>query len=413
MNVWRNFSQILTLEKAYLKDGRKLLPEDISTIDNAAIAFDDFQILWVGEDKDLPEEFLTNTSSHIKDFSGYVLTPELVDSHTHLIFAGDRSQEYTMRLNGASYQDIANAGGGILSTVLQTNKLDAEELFKLCIKRIDNLVEHGIGTIEIKSGYGLSFDKEYQLSHVIHQLKQYFSPHIQIINTYMAAHAIPKEFNSSSEYMDQVVIPLLKKLAEEEIIDCVDIFHEKGYFSSQDTEKLFDMALILGLKFKSHADEFQDNKGALLAATKGAVSTDHLLCTNDDGIKALANSSTVATLLPGTGYFLGKPQSQARKFLDQGVKVAFATDYNPGSCHCDNLLLLASIAAANLELNQTELWTAITLNAGHALGLQDQGCLIKDLAPRFSLFKATNIDQITYNWGKNLAVNFSHFLPKR
>lgn len=412
MNVWRNFSQILTLEKAHAKDGRKLLPEDLAVINNGTVIFDDFEILWVGKDSDIPKELLANPKSIVKDFSGYVLTPELVDSHTHLIFGGDRSKEYSMRLNGADYQEIAKAGGGILSTVSATNKLDAEELFKICIKRIENLALHGIGTVEIKSGYGLSFDKEYELSHVINQLKEYFSPHIQIINTYMAAHAIPKDFNSSSDYMDQVVIPLLKKLAQEEILDCVDIFHEEGYFSSQDTEKLFDMAQILGLKFKSHADEFQDNKGALLAATKGAVSTDHLLCTTDDGILALANSSTVATLLPGTGLFLGKPQSQARKFLDQGVKVAIATDYNPGSCHCDNLLLLASIAAPNLQLNQTELWCAITLNAAHALGLKDQGSIIKGLAPRFTLFKATTIDQISYNWGKNLAINFSQFLPK-
>ncbi len=412
MNIWKNFSQILTLEKAYEKDGRNLLPKDLSLIKNATIVFNQEKILWVGKDQNLPEEYSKIPQTQVQSFEGLTLTPEIVDSHTHLVFSGDRSGEYSMRLNGASYEEIANTGGGILSTSKATNAMDSQKLFEESITKIERIYSYGIGTIEIKSGYGLNYKKEYELSHIIHKLKKHFFPRIQIKNTFMAAHAIPKEFPSSEKYLNEVVIPLLKKLAQENIIDFVDIFHEKGYFSDDDTEALFQESKRLSLPFKSHADEFADNKGALLAARMGATSTDHLLCTESDGIKALANSKTVATLLPGTGFFLGKPQAQARQFLDQGVKIAIASDYNPGSCHCDNLLFLASLAAPHYQMNQTELWSAITLNGAHALNLKNQGALIPEMSPRFSLFRAKTLDQITYNWGHNLAVNISQYLPK-
>ncbi len=160
----------------------------------------------------------------------------------------------------------------------------------------------------------------------------------------------------------------------------------------------------MGVPIKSHADEFNDNKGAVIACQYDALSADHLLCTGPDGIEALANSDTVATLLPGTGFFLGKPQAFARAFLDNGCKVAIGSDYNPGSCHFDNILFLAAIAAPQYEMNIAELWSSITLNAAHALGFRSQGAIAKGLKPRFSIFKTDCIDRITYNWGKNLAV---------
>jgi len=204
--------------------------------------------------------------------------------------------------------------------------------------------------------------------------------------------------------MKEVVLPLLDKLAEEKIIDCVDIFHEQNYFSDDDVISLYDRASRHGIAVKIHADEFNNNGGAVLAAKYNALSADHLLQTNVEGIRALADSSTVATLLPGTGLFLGKPQANARGLLDAGVKVAMASDFNPGSCHCDNLLLIASVAAPMYKMNCAELWAAITLNASHALGLSHQGALISGFKPRFTVFKADSIDRITYNWGSNLAI---------
>ena len=196
--------------------------------------------------------------------------------------------------------------------------MSRDQLFNLVVERIGRLHSYGVGTIEVKSGYGLNFEKEYEIANVINDLKKHFKNKIQIINTYMAAHA----------------------------------------------------------------DEFYDNKGAILATKYGALSTDHLLRTTDDGILALSNSRTVATLLPGTGFFLGKEQANARALLDAGVKVAIGSDYNPGSCHCDNLLLIASLAAPQYKMNITELWCAITINAAHALGLKKQGAIMKGLVPR-------------------------------
>jgi len=402
ITVYRNFSQILTLEQAWEKDGRNLIPQDCSIIENATVVFDTQQILWVGKDSKLPKQYQTLPQTN---YTGKVLLPELVDSHTHLIFAGDRSKEYAMRLNGADYQEIGKAGGGILNTMHGTNNISDEKLFNLCSQRIEQIYKYGIGTIEIKSGYGLGFEQEYRLSTIIHKLKQKYSPKIQIINTYMAAHAVPKQFPTSSNFMQQIVLPLLKKLAPLNIIDTVDIFHEQNYFTSQDVEQLFALAQQLNIPRKIHADEFNDNQGATLATNHNALSADHLLMISDPSIQALANSTTVATLLPGTAFFLGKQQVEAKKLLDAGVKVAIASDYNPGSSHCDNLLLLASLAAPQYKMNIAQLFTAITLNAAHALNLKQQGAIIPKLKPRFSIFDTDKIDKITYNWGKNLSLN--------
>lgn len=389
------------MSPAHDKDGRKLIPSDIGLIKNASIVFDDNKIIWVGEDKQFPAEY---QNCETKYFNGHVATPGIVDSHTHLIFGGDRAKEYSMRLNGADYEEIANAGGGILNTMQGTNNLNREELLELCIKRIDRIHSYGVKTIEIKSGYGLTYEKEYELSHIINDLKKVYRGKVNIFNTYLAAHAIPKKYNSSSEYMNDVVIPLLQNLAKENIIDCVDIFHEKNYFNETDTEMLFKEAKRLNIPCKSHADEFYDNKGAILASKYSALSTDHLLMTSTDGIEALAKSNTVANLLPGTGFFLGKKQANARLFLDAGVKVGIASDYNPGSCHCDNVLMVASLAAPQYKMNIAELFASITLNASHAIGMNNQGAIKTGLSPIFSIFNTNKIDNITYNWGRNFAI---------
>lgn len=401
IKIFRNFSEIATLAPALKKDGRMLNPEDLGLIQNASLVYNQDEILWVGKDSDLPEEYLQLDAI---DATGKSCTPEIVDSHTHLVFGGDRAHEYSMRLNGASYEEIAAAGGGILNSMQGTNALSRSELLKLGQQRIKAIRANGVGTIEIKSGYGLNFDKEYEISHIIHDLKNIVRPDVQIINTFMAAHAVPKEYANSYEYMKDVVLPLLDKLGEEQILDCVDIFHEQNYFSDEDVISLFERATRWSIPVKIHADEFNDNKGAILAARYQALSADHLLATGPDGIAALKDSATVATLLPGTGLFLGKTQANARAFLDAGVKVAIASDFNPGSCHCDNLLMVASLAAPIYKMNMAELWCAITLNAGHALGLKKQGAIVSGLRPRFTIFNTDSLDRITYNWGKNLAI---------
>lgn len=400
--IYTHLNQILTLKTAHLKDGRKLLPQDLDLIEDGAVVFSEDQILWVGKTQDLPKEFEGFKTINLK---GHVLTPEVVDSHTHLIFGGDRSQEYTERLNGTPYEEIAKRGGGILFTMTKTNESSSEELFSEACNRIERLHSYGIGTIEIKSGYGLNYDKELELTFIIDKLKKKFINRVQIFNTFMAAHDVPKNYISSNDYLHKVVLKLLEKTAPAKIIDAVDIFHEKNYFTDKDVKDLFHAAKSHGIACKIHADELNDNSGAELAVGLNALSADHLLKVSEEGILALAQSSTVATLLPGTAFFLGKPLAQARKMLDAGVKVAIASDYNPGSCHCDNLLLIASISAAQLKLNQAELWAGITLNAAHSLKLKNQGVILPGMKPRFSLFKIETLSQITYNWGRNFATS--------
>lgn len=401
MKCYKNFNQVLTQKSSHEKDGRNLKPDDLDIIENASIVFDNKKIHWVGHTLSIPDKYKNIDSI---DYSGHVLTPEIVDSHTHLVFAGNRSHEYSLRLNGADYEEIANAGGGILSTMEKTITANADELFELGVERINRINSYGVGTIEIKSGYGLTIESERKISKVINRLKDHFIGKVNIFNTFLAAHAVPSSFESSNDFLTKVVIPLMKELKEDNLIDFVDIFHEKNYFSYEDSELLFNEANRLGLPVKIHADEFNDNNGASLAVKHNALSADHLLCTSDEGIKALSMSDTVATLLPGTAFFLGKDLAPAKKFLEAGCKVSIASDYNPGSCHCDNLLLISSLCAKTMGFNIAQLWGAITLNSAHALGIKNQGAIIEDMAPRFSIFKCNSIDEITYSWGRNFSI---------
>jgi imidazolonepropionase len=403
MILYKNIKELLTLSRAHKKDGRNLTPDDLCIIKNASIVVDDHnKILWVGDSNKLPSEH-----EHLKsiDCSSIVVTPEIVDSHTHLVFGGDRSFEYTMRLNGADYEDIAKAGGGILSTMAKTLAAKEDELFKTACERIERIHSYGVGTIEIKSGYALTIEGERLITNLIHKLKQKYVDKVTIFNTFLAAHAVPKDYKNSSDYLIKVVLPLLDEFKGKDMIDAVDIFHEEGYFNTEDVHKLFQFCNENNFKVKIHADEFNDNKGAVLASKYNALSADHLLATKEDGIKALANSNTVATLLPGTAFFLGKPLANARQFLDQGCKVALASDFNPGSCHCDNLLLIAQLSAKSLNMNSAEAWSAITLNASHALGLKNQGAIVSGLDAKFSFFDTDSIDNIFYSWGRNFSIS--------
>lgn len=395
-----NVGSIMTLNSAHKKNGKNLKSSDLSIEKNTSMICSRDEILYVGSNETDINRFKNRIFQNI-DLSEYSVVPEIVDSHTHLVFGGNRSDEYTMRLNGATYEEIANNGGGINHTSTYTNLQNSEQLFNESVKKIEKIISYGVGTIEIKSGYGLNIAKEIELSKIIDRLKKYFAPKTQIINTFMAAHAIPKEFSDSEQYLNEVCIPSLKELAKINILDFVDIFHEKGYFNERDVRRLYLECTKLNLKMRVHADEFCDNNGAKIAAELNFSSADHLLAISDSGIKALAESNTVATLLPGTGYFLGKKQAPARKLLDAGCKVAIASDYNPGSCHIDNLILIANLAAPNYKMNQAELWASITLNAAHSLGLDNQGAIIKGLRPRFTFFKTKNLNEITYSWTTN------------
>lgn len=395
-SVYRNFAQVITLNEAHRKDGRNLNVNDLSIIENASIIVEDSKILWVGRDSEL----VSKDGDKVVQCHGKIVLPEFVDSHTHLLYAGDRSQEYLMRLNGAQYEEIAKAGGGILNSQKAFGESSEDNLIQLCYERINRIKSYGVGTIEIKSGYGLSFDLEYKAMKVLEKVRAKFKD-ISICRTFMAAHAVPKIYQSSADYMEKVVLPLFDKVAQEGLADFVDIFHENGYFDKSDVENLFHRALKLNINRRIHADEFNDNGGGLLATQFNCHSADHLLATSDESISALAKSSTVATLLPGTGFFLGKKQSRARDMLDQGCKIAIASDYNPGSCHFDNLFSIACFSAPTLKFNPCELIAAITLNPAHSLGLENQGAIVPGLEARLSVFNCQSLAHLIYDWGIN------------
>jgi imidazolonepropionase len=397
IKTYLHLNEVLTLESVHKKDGRKILPSDMDIIEDGAVVFSKKEILWTGKTSDLPKRFL-NTLTY--NLHGHCLTPALVDSHTHLVFGGDRSQDYARRLNGETYQQIATRGGGIQFTVNQT-KLDSNEnLFHRAVSKIDQIYHQGVRALEIKSGYGLDFESEVRILEVIKLLKDHFSSKIKIFSTFMGAHAVPPG-QSSDRFLISEVLPVIKKHSK--LIDFADIFFEEGYFSKSDVLKLSEVCKEYEIPLRIHADEFKDSEGASLAHNLKALSADHLLGISSKGIHDLSKSKTVATLLPGTALFLGKPMAPARAMLDAGVKVAIATDYNPGSCHFSHLLQIASISAPTLKLNQAELWASITHNSAHALGLQNWGAITAGMQPAFSLFKAHSISEITYRWGENLA----------
>jgi len=402
--LYKKFSQIVTLENAFNKEGRNLLPEDLSILENSSIIVENGKIVWVGLDSELPKNHSFDETVHC---TGKIVLPEFVDSHTHLLYAGDRSNEYFMRLSGATYEEIAKAGGGILSSQKAFSQINSDQLLQLAHQRIVRMNSYGVGSIEIKSGYGLTHDLELMAMQTLKKIKDKLFPSTNIITTYMAAHAVPKSFSSSKEYLLTVVLPLMKIVKDQNLADFVDIFHEQNYFTAEDVQLLFEEAQKLLINRRIHADEFNDNAGGSLAAKYQCFSADHLLAISDSSIDALSQSKTVATLLPGTGFFLGKPQARARDILDGGCRVAIATDFNPGSCHFDNLFSLACWAAPTYKMNPAELISSITLNAAYSLNLREQGAIIEGMNSRLAVFNCNSLAQLIYDWGIN---HFDYFI---
>jgi imidazolonepropionase len=403
--------QMLTLKGVHQKNGRFLRPQDLGLIKKAAIVVENERILFAGTEEQYRELLAQQQLPQFPEIKlppSTIVTPEIIDAHTHLVFAGNRAQEYIQRLNGASYQDIAEQGGGIQFTVEQTRQASSEELFRLACLRIEKIISYGVGTLEIKSGYGLTFKDELKISHVIHQLKEHFQDRLHIIRTAMPAHAVGKEYAGKPDhYFHEVALKVMSELAEQKLIDGVDIFVEEGYFNKQHYLLLEKFAEKNRLTLHAHVDEFADHQGALLVTqgTYPAHSAEHLLATSLEGIKKLGASPTVANILPGTALFLGKPFAKVPLMLEHGVKLALSSDFNPGSCHCDNVLLLAQMAAASCKMNIAQLWASITYNAAHALNCMNQGAIDEGLRDKLSFFNANDYSEITYHWGHQLNIN--------
>lgn len=341
----------------------------IGTIDQGAIGSRDGQIAFVGPIADLPVNL---QADRVVDCEGRWVTPGLIDCHTHLVFAGDRAREFELRLEGANYEDIAETGGGIAATVAMTREASEKELVAASLPRLDTLIDEGVTTVEIKSGYGLSKESEIRMLRAARSLGRHRE--IDIATTFLGAHALPVEANGDSgAYIDAICDTMLPAVVEEGLADAVDAFCEGIAFSPGEVARVFAAARSFGLPVRLHADQLSNLHGARLAAESGALSADHLEFTDEDGAMAIAEAGTVAVVLPGAFYTLRQDRAPPiETFRRHGAPIAIATDCNPGSSPLTSLLLAMNMAATLFRLTVEECLIGVTRHAAQALGRGDR-----------------------------------------
>ena len=373
---------------------------DLRDLDGAplAIAVANAQIRWLGAPDAVPAEY-ANAPRH--DGSGALVTPGLVDCHTHLVYGGQRANEFAMRLAGASYEEVAKAGGGIVSTVRATREASEDELFASASHRLESLLADGVCAIEIKSGYGLALEHERKQLRVARRLADAHG--ITVRSTFLGAHALPPEYaGRSSDYIDLVCEEMMPALHAEGLIDAVDVFCERIAFSLEETERVFQAAQRLGLPVKLHAEQLSDMGGAALAARYGALSCEHIEHLSQEGIDAMKRSGTVAVLLPGAYYTLRDthlPPIEALRAA--GVPMAVSTDHNPGTSPCLSLLLMVNMACTLFRLTVPEAIDGVTRHAARALGLQDtHGELAVGRPANFVLWDLQDAAELAYWFGQ-------------
>ena len=366
-------------------------------VEDGALLVEAEHIVWAGPDAGLPREARAN-SEH--DLHGALVTPGLIDAHTHLVYGGDRAAEFEQRLQGASYEDIARAGGGIRSTVAATRAASDDALFSSAAARARTLMQEGVTTLEIKSGYGLSAAHEARCLAVARRIGAELP--LTVRTTSLAAHTVPPEYSGRA---DDYITAACSWLADQQaagLVDAVDAFCDTIGFTPEQTERIFRAAQQLGLPVKLHAEQLSDQGGAALAARYGALSCDHLEHLSAAGISALRAAGTVAMLLPGAYYFLRETQLPPVQALrDAGVPMAIATDHNPGSSPCLSLLLMLNMACTLFRLTPEEAWRGVTVHAARALGLPDRGMLKAGQRADFVVWDAEHPREMAYRFGHN------------
>lgn len=344
---------------------------DILHIEKGGIIIEDGIIRWVGPDSEMPEPEGHVCDEVYMDALGRAVLPGFVDSHTHLVFGGYRPEEFGWRLKGDTYMSIMERGGGIQSTVNATRAASAEELREKAEWYLDEMSAMGVTTVEAKSGYGLDTETEERMLRVIRELGEDPERKVDVVSTFLGAHAVPKEYKGrTAEYVDLIIKEMLPRFRD--MAEFCDIFTEKNVFELEDSRRLLEAAREAGYKLKMHADEIVSLGGAELAADLGAVSADHLLHVSDGGIRRMAESGTVATLLPLTAFALKEEYAPARKFIDAGCAVALATDLNPGSCFSGSIPLTIALACIYMKMSVEETLTALTLNGAAAIDRADR-----------------------------------------
>lgn len=373
--------------------------EDKQILDGSILISDGrIQAVYEG---DAPRESMDQDTVYL-DVKGKTVTPGLIDAHTHLVHYGSREHELSMKLKGRAYLDILKSGGGILSTVQHTREATLEELKRKARKSLDQMLLHGTTTVEAKSGYGLDFDTEIRCLRAAAELGQEHP--VDIIRTYMGAHAVPPEYKgNSSGYMDFMMQEVMPYIATNHLAEFMDVFCEEGVFSVEESRKLMGEGKKLGFGLKIHADEIVPLHGAELAAEMGAVSAEHLVAASEAGIEAMSRSGVAAVLLPGTSFYLMLDRyARAKKMMEKGVRVALATDYNPGSCPAENLQAIMTFACMGMKLLPEEILKCMTINAAYAVNRSSEiGSIEVGKMADLVVFDAPNIDYIVYHFGIN------------
>lgn len=371
----------------------------INIIENAYIAVKNGKILAIG----VGDEFgnLCGEDTKIHDAEGLLVTPGLIDSHTHLIHGGSRENEFSMKLNGVPYIEILNNGGGILSTVKATKEASEEELYKKAKKSLDRMLEFGVTTVEEKSGYGLELNTEIKQLEVARVLDQ--NHPVDLVHTFLGAHAVPVEYKENHKaYIDILVDVMMPKIKDMGLAEFCDVFCEEGVFTIEESEYILQKAKEMGYKLKIHADEIESLGGAELAAKLGCVSADHLMAASDEGIKMMAENNVVANILPATSFNLNKDYADCRKMIDMGAIVSLSSDYNPGSCPSENLQLVMQLGCLHLKMTPNEVLTAVTINAAYAIDRADKiGSIEVGKNADFVVFDAPNVEYLMYHFGIN------------
>ena len=337
------------------------------------------------------------------DASGKMVFPSWCDSHTHIVYAGSRESEFVDRINGLSYEKIASKGGGILNSAKKLEDTDEETLYNSALNRLNEIATYGTGAVEIKSGYGLNTEAELKILRVIKRLKE--SSPITIKATFLGAHAFPKEYKEDHKgYIDEIINDMLPKIHKDDLADFIDVFCEKNYFSTSETDTILKAGKRLGLKPKIHVNQFNSIGGVKIGVDNNALSVDHLEVMDKIDIELLKNSMTMPTLLPSCSFFLNIPYGPARKMIDNGLPIALASDYNPGSTPSGNVPFLLSLACIKMRINPEEAINAATINSAYAMGIEStNGSIAKGkIANIFITKEIPSYHYIPYSFGSNL-----------
>ena len=369
---------------------------DYGLLPDAAIVIAADTIAWVGPASNLPAQY-GDLDRH--DQNGRLVTPGLIDCHTHIVHGGNRAREFEMRLNGATYEEVARAGGGIISTVTATRAADEASLVQSALPRIDALIAQGVTVVEVKSGYGLDRDTELKMLRVARALGQHRP--IRVLTTFLGAHAVPSGMNAD-DYIDSICLPTLKAAHAEGLIDAVDGFCEGIAFNTAQISRVFDTAQSLGLPLKLHAEQLSHIGGTALAAKYGAMSADHVEYATAADAAALAAKGTVAVILPGAFYTIHETQAPPiQAFRDHGVPMAVATDWNPGSSPLGSLLLAMNMACTLFRMTPAEALAGTTRNAARALGLKDCGVIASGVRADLAIWNVSDPAELAYGIGIN------------